>query len=50
MDVNSVPKKNAAEGRIVTKDTLTQIEIDLIENKYSEDYQFFASKGITFID
>lgn len=50
IDVNSVPKKNAAENRIVTKDTLTQIEIDLIKNKYSEDYEFFASKGITFID
>lgn len=50
MDVNSVPKKNAAEGRVVTKDTLTQIEVDLIKNKYSEDYEFFASKGITFID
>jgi hypothetical protein len=50
IDVNSVPKKNAAEDRVVTKDTLTQIEIDLIKNKYSEDYEFFESKGITFID
>ena len=50
INVNSIPKKNAAEDRVVTKDTLTQIEIDLIKNKYSEDYEFFASKGITFID
>jgi hypothetical protein len=50
IDVNSVPKKNAAENMVVTKDTLTQIDLDLIKNKYSEDYEFFESKGITFID
>jgi len=50
INVDSVPKQNAAEGRVVTKDTLTQIEVDLIKNKYSEDYEFFASKNITFID
>lgn len=50
MDINSVPKKNAAEGMIVTKNTLSQHEIDLIKTKYHEDYEFFATKGITFID
>ena len=50
IDVNSVPKKNSAENCVVTKDTLTNIEVDLIKSKYHEDYEFFAEKGIAFTD
>ena len=50
IDIDDVPKKNASVDMAITRDTITSHELELIKSFCREDYEFFASKGITFTD